>query len=356
MQQNAVNGFHADDYTLNDNATASLAGGTVHASLEGGSVANASTKYSANDLATVHETRSRASSSRHRPTSKTSQNGDMSRSGMISRDNSDTNSRFSRNSMRSAQSEANTARLGVPFTFFVRVVGEIHTIETVKKLLERTEEKRIDGVMDNFVIPEQHVFIRPVGEKFDNWEMMGSPSKARVNLAFVKNRDAELRDVAEMVASKLLRDLLGSTAVTECLTNTLMNFNPQSIGLVDNHAPVLKEAKLIDKSDALVGSNSNFMYGVYYNEVIPAKALTTQVICLLKNWGFESVEPRSDCLHANHPFHTMTPVKWISSEESVALIDQATFSLKLSDLRMFLATMKVTLTSSPVAYKDINAM
>eukprot|EP01034_Spumella_vulgaris_P021431 gene21431-27461_t len=253
---------------------------------------------------------------------------------------------FTRDSSRSqgGGGDAPATLLGTASVLIVRLRGEVHTIETTRSIIERldAETGSRKNVMEGFVIPETQLFIPPVGKRREDPDIIAANQKARVNIAFVKGRDSELRDMTSLVMDAMLKEILTSSSARDTLSNTITGKNPQSIA-----TPSFPSSN----------SRTKTTYGVYYNEILKKQPLGDRLVVELQKMGYQSlvVSPAAqNALKADMAELDKLPRTWASYGDVTLLSDKDTFSILLSDLRGVLeSSLGITRSQCAALHKEV---
>lgn len=175
--------------------------------------------------------------------------------------------------------------LGPPSVLIVRLVGDVYPIETTKSLLERHKSL---PVLSEFVVPENPAFIPPVGQKYFDPAFAEAQkalrNKGKVNLSLIRDRDAELRGITEIVADALFCDVLNANSTREYTRATLAGINDRAIAIPgSSHGQTL-----LPGNAAQTDANrlcDNVSYGVYFHEILPQPSLLERLVVELKHCG-----------------------------------------------------------------------
>jgi hypothetical protein len=188
-------------------------------------------------------------------------------------------------SRRSGNNASQATLLGPPSVLIVRLQGEVYPIETTKSVIQRNPAL---DVLSEFVVPESPVFIPPVGQKYFDPTYIESQralrSKGKVNLSLIRDRDAELRGITEVVADALFRDILNATHTREYTRATLAGINDRAVEI-----PGSSHGKtLLAGNAATVDANKlcdNVSYGLYFHEILPRPPLLERLVVELRHCG-----------------------------------------------------------------------
>jgi hypothetical protein len=252
---------------------------------------------------------------------------------------------FTRDSTRSqAGNQEPVTLLGTASILIVRLRGEVHTIETVRVIVERMDVATGSrkNIMEGFVVPENLLFVPPVGKRRDDPEILAAAQKARVNISLVKGRDAELRDMTSAVVNAMLKEILTDSSSRDTLRDTLTGKNPLSVATPNYPSS---------------NSRVKTTYGVYFNEIRQQQPLGDRLVIELQHLGFQSVvmsPSTTNALNANMEQLTRLPRTWATHGDVTLLSDKDSFALVLSDLRGVLEdTLGITRSRSGALHKDV---
>lgn len=251
--------------------------------------------------------------------------------------------------MQSGGSAGAATTYGHSYTLIVRLSGQIFSEETLQTILyERAHaaERESLMLMNRFVLPTpgKQLFIPPIEKRFFDTafmnEQMKQRSKSKVNISFIKGRDAELRAVSYLVMEKLLQCAVSQQPVVECLRETLLQRSRRVV-------PLRKRPSLLPftehSSDSTSEHTAAGVTGVYFRELSPAPALHHLLIREVKLRGAVSktfasfqqfLQPADSKSYFCDPAAPADP--WRLRETEAAACDEQFFSITPVELKQML--------------------
>lgn len=221
-------------------------------------------------------------------------------------------------SRRSGYNTTQATSLGAPSVLIVRLRGDVFPIETTKSIIERNPQLH---VLSEFVVPETRAFVPPVGQKFFDPVYLEAQknlhSKGKVNFSLIKDRDAELRNITQMVADALFKDVLQSGDVHNYTRATLSGINDAAVEIPDSSfgrtaLPANAESVTSSHGVAVIADNSS--YGVYFREIQVHAPLLQRLVVELKHAGVIAVGGPP---HVENVFAGMVPDQWTTAGDTI---------------------------------------
>lgn len=258
-------------------------------------------------------------------------------------------------SRRSGLGTTQQVSLGAPSVLIVRLRGDVFPIETTKSIIERNKEL---DILSEFVVPESQAFVPPVGQKFFDPVYLEAQkalhSRGKVNFSLIKNRDAELRGITEVIADALFKSILTTSSIKDYCRGTLSGVNEFAVDIPDSSygrtsLPANAESGQKDRRDDgshVAVLSDNVSYGVYFREIQVAPPLLQRLVVELKHLGVLHSAPtllpllleggpelaKSDPADVVNPFSGAVMDQWTTAGDKVlaAKAELVTFPFQMT--------------------------
>mmetsp|Transcript_1222 Transcript_1222/g.2003 ORF Transcript_1222/g.2003 Transcript_1222/m.2003 type:complete len:1340 (+) Transcript_1222:3-4022(+) len=217
--------------------------------------------------------------------------------------------------------------LGVPSTLIVRLRGDVYPVAVMKQLIQRNSDVE---VIAEYAVPESAAFVPPVGKKyFDSAyreEQAQLRSKGKVNLALIKDRDSELRQITETVVDELFKSVMQATSMNYYMRSTLSGENPFVVDI-----PASSHEQLRDKESPASQISTSSNYGVYFREICPERSLLERLVIELKCANVLNTDLSSTTKAKAVVEKAGVSAPWTVAREQILAVDAGRVLMKLGD-------------------------